>query len=76
MQLAENIEFIPAKTIKEAIEFGKKNLGIKKYKNFEEKDIEAINFLNEGFVNASNMMKGKIRLPKKFITMKLLVKKL
>lgn len=65
MQLAEHIEFKPAKTIQEAIEFGKKNLGIKKYSNFGEKDIEAINFLNEGFVNASNMMKGKIRLPKK-----------
>lgn len=64
MHLAENIEFNPAKTVQEAIEFGKKHLGIKKYKNFEEKDIEVINFLNEGFVNASNKLKGKIRLPK------------
>lgn len=64
MHLAENIEFNPAKTVQEAIEFGKKHLGIKNYLDFEEKDIEVINFLNEGFVNASNKLKGKIRLPK------------
>ena len=59
-QLAEHIDFKEAKTVEEAIEFGKKHLGIKKYKGFEEKDLNVINWINEGLVNTSNKMKGKL----------------
>lgn len=61
-QLAEHIEFKPAQTLEEAIKFGQENLGIKSYNNFSENDLSAINWLNEGFVNVSNRMKGKLRM--------------
>lgn len=63
-KLAENIEFTPAKTIDEAIAYGKKHLGIRSYSGFEEQDLEAINWVNEGLTNVSNRMKGKLRMPK------------
>lgn len=63
-ELAENINFSKATSLEEAIEFGKKNLGIKKYSGFESKDLDVINWLNEGFVNTSNKLKGKLRMPK------------
>lgn len=63
-QLAEHIDFKPAQTIEEAIQFGKDNLKIKKYKGFTENDLEVLNFINEGFTNVSNKLKGTIRLPK------------
>lgn len=63
-QLAEQIDFKPAQTIEEAIQFGKDNLKIKKYKGFTENDLEVLNFINEGFTNVSNKLKGTIRLPK------------
>ena len=65
-QLAEHIDFKPAQTIEEAIQFGKDNLKIKKYKGFTENDLEVLNFINEGFTNVSNKLKGTIRLPKKY----------
>ena len=64
-QLAEHIDFSPAKTLEEAIEFGKKTFGIEEYSGFEAKDTDVVNFINEGIVNTSNFLKGKIRLPKK-----------
>lgn len=63
-QLAEQIDFKPAQTIEEAIQFGKDNLKIKKYKGFTESDLEVLNFINEGLTNVSNKLKGTIRLPK------------
>lgn len=63
-QLAEHIEFKPAKTVEEAIQFGKTHLGIKDYKGFEAKDIEVVNWLNAGFVKANNKFKGKSVMPK------------
>lgn len=63
-QLAEHIDFKPAQTIEEAIQFGKDNLKIKKYKGFTENDLEVLNFINEGLTNVSNKLKGTIRLPK------------
>ncbi len=66
-QLAEHIDFKEAKSIEEAIEFGKKNLGIKSYKGFEEKDLEVINWFNQGLVETSNAMKGKLNGPNKIV---------
>ncbi len=66
-QLAEHIDFIEAKTIADAIKFGKEKLGIHSYKGFEEKDIDVINWVNKGFVNTSNKMKGKLRLPRQVV---------
>ena len=45
-QLAEHIDFQEAKTIDEAIEFGKKHLGVKSYKGFEEKVKHLYTILN------------------------------
>lgn len=66
-KLAESIDFKPAQTIEEAIEFGKKHLGIRSYTGFEAKDIEVINWVNEGLVNTSNKMKGSLRMPKDIV---------
>ena len=66
-QLAEHIEFKPAQTLEEAIKFGKEHLGIKSYEDFGANDLDAINWLNEGFVNVSNRMKGKLRMPKQIL---------
>lgn len=66
-QLAEHIEFKPAQTLEEAIKFGKEHLGIKSYEDFCANDLDAINWLNEGFVNVSNRMKGKLRMPKQIL---------
>ena len=63
-KLASNIEFKKANTVEEAIEFGKKNFGIKSYAGFEAKDIDVINWFNEGLTNVSNKHNGKLRIPK------------
>ncbi len=65
--LAKHIDFTPAKTVDEAIEFGLKTLKIEEYSGFNEGDIDVINWFNEGLVNTSNALKGKIRMPKKII---------
>ena len=65
--LAEHIDFKSAQNIDDAIKFGKENLGIKSYDGFGTNDLDAINWLNEGFVNVSNKMKGKLRMPKHVI---------
>lgn len=64
-QLAEKIDFKNADTIEEAVEFGKKNLGIKKYKGFEKADLDVVNWINQGLVNLNNATKGKAVMPKK-----------
>lgn len=66
-KLAESIDFKPAQTIEEAIEFGKKHLGIRSYTGFEAKDVNVINWINEGLVNTSNKMKGNLRMPKDIV---------
>ena len=63
-QLAEHIEFKKANNIEEAIEFGKTHLGIKDYSGFSAKDIDVMNWINEGMVNISNKLKGKTKIPK------------
>lgn len=65
--LAEHIDFKSSQNIEDAIKFGKENLGIKSYDGFGANDLDAINWLNEGFVNVSNKMKGKLRMPKHVI---------
>ncbi len=50
-QLAENIDFTPAKTLEEAKEFAKKHLHIDK---FELTDLESANYVNEALVNFNN----------------------
>lgn len=50
-QLAENIDFTPAKTLEEAKEFAKKHLHINK---FELTDLESANYVNEALVNFNN----------------------
>lgn len=64
LKLPEHIDFQPAKTVEDAIKFGRKTLGIKNYDSFSKDDIDIINYINEGIVNTSNRLKGKIRLPK------------
>ena len=66
-QLAEHIDFKPAKTLEEAINFGKTNFGIKSYEGFTEKDLEILNFTNEGLANIHSKFKGKIQIARKII---------
>lgn len=62
-QLAEHIDFEKSKTLEEAIEFGKKHLGIESYEGFANADLDVINWINEGLVNVSNFQKGKLKIP-------------
>lgn len=62
---AEHIDFKPAKTMEEAVEFAKKHLGVEKF-NLEN-DVEMANWVNEGLVNISNRFKGKAHMPKNII---------
>ena len=62
-ELAEHIDFKEAKSLDEAIEFGKQCLGVKKYKGFKEADLDVLNWVNEGLVNVNNKAKGKAIMP-------------
>ena len=50
-------EFIPAKSIQEAIQYGKNSFGIKEYKGFSDSDLDTLNWFNEGLFNLRNIMK-------------------
>lgn len=63
-QLAEHINFQKAESVEDAIRFGQENLGIRNYTGFEAKDLEVLNWVNEGLTNVSNKMNGKVRMPK------------
>ena len=63
-KLCEHIDFKKAQTLDEAIKFGKDNLGIEKYSGFEQKDVDIVNWINEGLVNVNNKFKGKAKMPK------------
>lgn len=63
-KLAQNIEFKKAETLEEAVQYGKTTLGIKQYTGFEARDIDIINWINEGLTNVSNAMQGNLRMPK------------
>lgn len=71
LKLSKDIDFKPQKTVEDAIEFGKKTLGIEHYIGFSKKDVEVINYINEGIVNTSNKLKGKIRMPKMIVLIEL-----
>ena len=62
---AEHIDFKPAQTMEEAVEFAKKHLGIKNFNLGD--DVEMANWVNEGLVNISNRFKGKANMPKNVI---------
>lgn len=51
-------EFIPAKTLNEAIEYGKSTFKIKEYKGFQEDDLDTLNWFNEGLLNLKRKMKN------------------
>lgn len=61
-QLAEHIDFTPAKTMEEAKEFAKQHLKIKKFDTAN--DLDLANWVNEGLVNINNKYKGKGHIPK------------
>jgi len=61
--IPEYIDFKNAQTFDEAIKFGKDNLGIFEYKNFEKNNIDILNWINEGLVNVYNKTKGKAHIP-------------
>lgn len=58
-QLAQNIDFTPAKTIEEAKEFALKHLHIK---NFELEDLNCANYVNEALTNFNNTSSKHKRL--------------
>ena len=61
-QLAEHIDFTPAKTMEEAKEFAKKHLKIEKFDTAN--DLDMANWVNEGLVNINNKYKGTGHIPK------------
>lgn len=64
-KIAQEINFEPAKSLDEAIKFGKENLGIKTYSGFEKGDIDAINWINGGLTNVANKYCGsKVKMPR------------
>ena len=60
-KLAENIEFKPAKSMEEAVEFAKNHLKIKKFDTAG--DLEIANWVNEALVRINNKYKGRAYIP-------------
>lgn len=60
-KLAEHIDFTPAKTMEEAIEFAKTHLKIKKFDTAN--DLDLANWVNEGLVQINNKYKGRAHIP-------------
>ena len=52
VKLAEHIDFTPAKTTQEAIEFAKTKLGVKNYD--DSMSLDVMNWVNEGLTNINN----------------------
>ena len=59
-KLAEHIDFTPAKTTQEAIEFAKTKLGVKNYD--DRMPLDVMNWVNEGLTNINNVRKDKAKL--------------
>ena len=65
VKIPERVDFQRAKTLKEAIKYGRETFGIKNYIGFEEKDLDVVNWINEGIANIANAYKGQeFRVPK------------
>ncbi|MBQ4646532.1 MAG: hypothetical protein IJB79_04205 [Candidatus Gastranaerophilales bacterium] len=60
----KNIDFKPAKTIGEAIDFGKRILGIAQYTDFSDESLDVVNYINEGLCLIKNTTRLKPRLPR------------
>ena len=58
----EKIEFQPAKTIEEALEYSRK-LGIQQFDLGENQTLEVLNYLNEGFTRFRNIHLGLAQVP-------------
>lgn len=69
LKVNDAIDFKEAKTLKEALEYGKNVLGIKKYAGFEENDLDVVNWINEGLTLCANNAKSKnqIIMPRKVL---------
>lgn len=65
--LAKHVEFKKSNSINDAIQFGKKNLGIKKYEGFQDKDIDTINWINEALFNINKKTNCESVIPKSII---------
>lgn len=65
LKLNGEIDFKEAQTLKEAMEYGTRKLGIKNYNGFEENDLDVINWVNEGLTACANKAKtkGQIVMP-------------
>lgn len=57
----EHINFTPAKTMSEAVEFAKQNFGIKVF-DFKD-DLVMANWVNSGLTKVNNRFKGKVNIP-------------
>lgn len=62
-QVAEHIDFKEAKSIEEAIKWGKENLGITNYEKYD--NLEVLNWINKGITDIQNKIPLKERLFKK-----------
>lgn len=62
-KLAGQIDFKNAQSLDEAIDFGMKTFGIKEYKGFEAKDLDVVNWINEGLLKVNEKSKGQAKMP-------------
>lgn len=60
-KLSEHVNFTPAKSMNEAVEFAKKNFGIKVF-DFKD-DLVMANWVNSGLTKVNNRFKGKVNIP-------------
>lgn len=64
-QLPEHIEFKEAKTLDEALRYGKDVLGIEYRMGAKGWNVDSVNFINKGLTDISNAMKGRANLPER-----------
>lgn len=60
-KFSEHVNFTPAKTMSEAVEFAKTNFGIKVF-DFKD-DLAMANWVNSGLTKFNNRFKGKVNIP-------------
>ena len=64
VKISTDIEYKEAKTLQEAITYGQEKLKVNLYMCFEDKDLDIINWINEGLTNCAKKYKSKFRMPK------------